>query len=81
MPKLTYSKRKKLPKKSFALIQIKTTKTGKKITKKRFPINDKARARNAIQQLPNGKNLTLAEKNIIKKKAEKNFTGHLTIKK
>lgn len=80
MAKLTYKARKKLPDSDFAVIEKKKEKKdGKTSTKekRRFPINDKAHARNALARLPQAKGLDSTEKTAIKKKAEK-VLGHKT---
>jgi hypothetical protein len=75
MAKLTYGQRKKMPKKSFAVVQTKKTKSGKKKTVKRFPVNDKAHARNALARLPQAKGLSTDEKKAVKNKANKKIYG------
>lgn len=75
MAKLTYAQRKKMPKKSFAVVEKKTTPSGKKKTVKRFPINDKAHARNALARLSQAHGLTSAQKSAIKAKAHKKLYG------
>lgn len=64
MAKLTYSARKKLPLSSFAV------KKGR-----RFPIQDKAHARNALARLSNAKGLSAAQRSAIKSKAYKMLYG------
>ena len=66
MAKLTYKQRKALPTSDFAVVQKKKGKTIK-----RFPINDKAHARNALARLPQAKGLSAKEKSDIRAKADK----------
>lgn len=76
MVKLTYKKRKSLPSSDFAVIQTeKSKKTGKSKKVRRFPINDKAHARNALARLPQAKGLDQEEKDAIKKKAKRKLYG------
>lgn len=76
MAKLTYKKRKALPNKDFAVID---KKDGKE--KRRFPINDKAHARNALARLPQAKGLSSEDKKKIKAKAKKKLYGTSSDKK
>lgn len=64
MAKLTSKQRKSMPEKEFAVVE----KEGGK-TRKRFPINDKAHARNALARLNQAKGLSKMEKTTIKRKA------------
>jgi len=75
MAKLTYSKRKKMPKKEFALVEKMKGKRGEKLTRKRFPINDKAHARNALARLPQAKGLSPEEYKMIEEKAKRKLYG------
>lgn len=86
MAKLTYQERKSMPKSKFALVEtkrVKNKKTGKMETKeiKRFPINDKAHARNALARIPVAKGLDSGEKKMIKDKAENKLYGTSNPKK
>lgn len=70
MAKLSYAKRKKLPNKDFAVIETRKKKRGKgKVVDKRFPMPDKAHARNALARLPQAEGLSASDKEKIKKKA------------
>lgn len=62
---LSYEQRQDLPDSAFALIQ---TKDGER--RRRFPIHDCARARNALQRLPNAKQLSASERATVKRKAQ-----------
>lgn len=75
MAKITYKKRKSLPSKSFAV--VKKVK-GEKIEK--FPITDKAHARNALARLSQAKGLSAADKKAVIKKAEKKLGKKSSIK-
>ena len=66
MAKLTYKQRKALPTSDFAVVQKEDGKT-----RRRFPINDKAHARNALARLPQAKGLSTSEKAAVKRKAYK----------
>lgn len=86
MAKLTSTQRKSMPKSKFALVEtkrVKNKKTGKMETKeiKRFPINDKAHARNALARIPVAKGLSGSEKKEVKTKAEKKLYGTSSPKK
>jgi myosin heavy subunit len=63
---LTYKKRSELPTSSFALVQ---RKDGKAL--RRFPIHDLAHARNALQRLPQTKDLSDEERAQVKRRAER----------
>ena len=61
-----------------AVLKAKARKRSATITQKtnggtryRFPMPDKAHARNALARLPNAKNLTLAERKKIRDRAQK----------
>lgn len=80
MAKLTYGQRKKMPASKFAVVEKKKVtnkKTGKTETKteKRFPIPDKAHARNALARLPQAKGLTKNQEDRVKNAAEKKLYG------
>jgi len=75
MAKLTYSQRKKMPKSDFAVVQKEKSASGKTTERKRFPLNDKAHARNALARLPQAKGLSSTEKQAIKNKAHKELYG------
>ena len=70
MAKLTSKQRKKLSDSNFAVIQKKDGKEDR-----RFPINDKAHARNALARLSQAKGLSSSEKAKIKNKAQKKLYG------
>lgn len=75
MAELTYKKRKALPSKAFAVVKKVKGKTVEK-----FPIQDKAHARNALARVNQAKGLTTAEKKAVIRKAEKMLGKKSTIK-
>jgi hypothetical protein len=75
MAVLTYKKRKSLPSSKFAV--VKKVK-GKEV--KKFPITDKAHARNALSRVNQAKGLSKSEKSQVIKKAEKKLGKESSIK-
>ena len=75
MPKITYKKRKSLSSKVFAVVkEVK----GKKVEK--FPVPDKAHARNALARLSQAKGLSSSDKKAVIKKSEKKIGKKSSIK-
>jgi hypothetical protein len=65
--KLTTKARKSLPDSAFALVYV-DKKTGNKV--RRFPIHDRSHAAAALRMLPKAKNLTSAQRAMIRRKAQ-----------